>query len=124
MFHPPRVTDMEPRVSHAERPPWIGHHLSESRAREGPCCRGGTFMEIPMCNVGDNGLGYPDIDSESQTYYDIFMGPTLSERHVKPGMAVHVAVPDVPRTAPAVGKWAEHQKSHPAHPLPEWTLRE
>ena len=111
-------------MSCAERPPWIGHHLSESRARDDPCCLGGTFMEIPMINVGDNGPGYSDIDLESKTYYQTFSGPTLSARHPEPAAVVHVAVPDVPRTAPAVGKWAEHQKSHPAHPLLEWTMIE
>ena len=118
MFHPPRVTDMEPRVSGAERPPWIGHHLSESRARDDPSCGGGTFMKIPMCNLGAYGPGYSDIESESETYCRLFLGPTLSARHPEPAAAVHVAVPDVPRTAPAVEKWAEHKKSHPAQRLP------
>ena len=81
-------------------------------------------MEILMCNVGDNGPGYSDIESESETFCELFLGYSLSDFHVEPAAAVHVAVPDVPRTAPAVEKWAEHQKSHPAHPLLGWTPRE
>ncbi len=111
-------------MSCAERPPWIGHHLSESRARDDAGYGGGTFIEIPMCNVGDNGPGYSDIESESKTFCELFMGPTLSERHVKPAVAVHVAVPDVARTAPAVGKWAEHKNPLSAHRVPGWTPRE
>ncbi len=124
MFHPPRVTDVWHGVSCVERPPWIAHQLSESRARDDAVYGGGTFKKIPMCNVGDNGPGYSDIESESQTYCRFFSGPTLSARHTEPAAAVHVAVPDVARTASAVEKWAEHQKSHPAHSLPGWTPRE
>ncbi len=77
-----------------------------------------------MCNLGDNDPGYLDIESESETYCRLFSRPTLSARDPEPAAAVHVTVPDVARTAPAVEKWAEHQKSHPAHPLPGWTPRE
>ena len=118
MFHPPRVADVWPGVSCAERPPWIGHHVSESRARDDAGCRGGTFQKIPMCNVGDNGPGYSDIESESETYCRLFSRPTLSARDPEPAAAVHVAVPDVALTAPAVGKWAEHRNPCFAHRVP------
>ena len=108
VFHTARVTDVWPGVSCAERPPWIGHHVSESRARDDAGCGGGTFEKIPMCNLGDNGPGYSDIEWEWETFCGTFLGPDLSARHVKPAAAVHVAVPDVARTAAAVGKWAEH----------------
>ena len=107
-----------------ERIPWIAHHLSESRTRDDPSYGGGTFKKILMCNLGDNGPGYSDIESESQTYCRFFSGPTLSARHTEPAAAVHVAVPDVARTAPAVGKWAEHKNPHSAHRVPGWTPRE
>ena len=81
-------------------------------------------MEIPMCNLGAYDPGYLDIESESETYCQTFSGPTLSARHTEPAAAVHVAVPDVTRTAPAVEKWAEHQKSHSVHRVSGWTPRE
>ncbi len=68
-----------------------------------------------MCNLEDNGPGYSDIESESESFFEIFLGPDLSARHVKPAAAVHVALPDVARTAAAVGKWAEHKNQRSAH---------
>ena len=75
-----------------------------------------------MCNIGAYDPGYSDIESESETYCRLFSRPTLSARDPEPAAAVHVAVPDVARTAPPVEKWAELQKSQTTYFSPGATL--